>query len=141
MDKELRQEVKNLIKLGFPENIAIITACANQKKSEFATEYLNEIIDENEEVEMLVKYLIPMSESIRLQQEEEARIIYSKPLEIEDKNEILTKASDVLPNEVSNNYMSADHVDDGITITENSSYFPLSEIKEELGITESLHRC
>lgn len=137
MDKELRQEVKNLMKLGFPENIAIITACANQKKSELAAEYLNEIVDENEEIEMLVKHLIPMSESLRLQQEEEARIVFSKPLEIED----LTKASDVLPNELPNNYACADHVDAGITITENPNYFPLSELKEELGITESLQRC
>ena len=48
MDKELRLEVKNLIKLGFPENIAIITACANQKKPEIAEQLLEELNEENE---------------------------------------------------------------------------------------------
>ena len=83
MDKELRIEIKNLMKQGFPENFAIITACANQKKSELAEQYLAELQDENEEVEILIKNLIPLEEALRLQSEEEARIINKKtPLEI-----------------------------------------------------------
>ena len=65
MDRELRNEVKNLIKKGFPENLAIITACANQNKPEMAEEYLQEIVEENEEIQTLIKYMIPFEESLK----------------------------------------------------------------------------
>jgi hypothetical protein len=68
MDKELRNEVKNLIKKGFPENLAIITACANQKKPEMAEEYLLEIVEEHEEMQTLIKYMIPFEESLKIQE-------------------------------------------------------------------------
>jgi hypothetical protein len=68
MDKELRNEVKNLIKKGFPENLAIITACANQNKPEMAEEYLLEIVEENEEMQTLIKYMIPFEESLKIQE-------------------------------------------------------------------------
>jgi len=68
MDKELRNEVKNLIKKGFPENLAIITACANQNKPEMAEEYLLEIVEEHEEMQTLIKYMIPFEESLKIQE-------------------------------------------------------------------------
>lgn len=109
MDKELRQEVKNLMKQGFPENIAIITACANQNKTELSHQYLAEIQEENEEIEMLVKHLIPLSEAIKLQQEEDMTLVSSKneKLEICDLKSALSNESD------------------NITITENVENFPV----------------
>lgn len=127
MDKELRNEVKNLIKQGFPENLAIITACANQNKSELANQYLAEILEENEEIEMLIKHLIPMSEAIKLQQEEEARVVNSKSIfEIVDEPKI--------------DQSSCDDTNNNITVTENVENFPLYVPTEDVGLTESLIR-
>jgi len=59
MDFKIKNEVKALIKLGFPENIAIITACANNGKSEHAQEHLEELAFEQSEIIDMLKYLVP----------------------------------------------------------------------------------
>jgi len=69
MDKKIRDEVKSLIKIGLPENLAIITACANKGKPELAEEYLEEIQDEQNEIKKFLSQFAPMSETLKLQAE------------------------------------------------------------------------
>ena len=75
MEKEIRNEVKCLLKIGLPENLAIITACANKGKPELAQQYLDELNEEQDELQNFLKQLIPMSEAIKLQQQEEPKMI------------------------------------------------------------------
>ena len=69
MDTKLKNEVKGLVKIGLPENLAIITASANQGKPELAKEYLNEMIDEQLEIKSMLDMLLPMTEIIQLQKD------------------------------------------------------------------------
>ena len=85
MEKEIRNEVKGLLKIGLPENIAIITACANKGKPEMAQQYLEELNDEQQEIQSLLKQLIPVTEAIKLQ-EEPSKLILSPDTKCEDKN-------------------------------------------------------
>lgn len=50
MDKEIKQEIKRLMREGFSQQLAIITACANKGKPELAEEYLEEMADEQDEI-------------------------------------------------------------------------------------------
>jgi len=69
MDKKLRDEVKSLIKMGLPENLAIITACANKGIPDQAKEYLEELQEEQEEIKNLLSNFAPLTETIKLQEE------------------------------------------------------------------------
>lgn len=74
MDKQIRNEIKQLMKQGFPEQLAIITACANNGRPELATEHIEEIEDEQSEiVEMMKKIgMIPL------------HVAYNIPLQVMD---------------------------------------------------------
>jgi hypothetical protein len=50
MNKEIKQEIKRLVRDGFSEQIAIITACANKGKPELAEEYLEELSYEQDDI-------------------------------------------------------------------------------------------
>lgn len=89
MEKEIRNEVKSLLKIGLPENIAIITACANKGKPELAQEYLEEINEEQQEIQSFLKQLIPISEAIKLQ-EEASKLIQLSDIKCDDKNNNMT---------------------------------------------------
>jgi len=89
MEKEIRNEVKGLIKLGLPENVAIITACANKGKPEMAEQYLEEINEEQQEIQSFLKQLIPVTEAIKLQ-EEASKLIQSSETKCDDKNNEMT---------------------------------------------------
>jgi len=90
MDKKFNREVEGLVKLGLPENIAIITASVKLGKPEIAENYIEEIKDEQNELKELLSLMMPLEESQKLQQEEGTKCIsLNKPeiLEIEDKKE------------------------------------------------------
>tara|TARA_R110000868_G_scaffold97579_1_gene268310 strand:- start:2056 stop:2337 length:282 start_codon:yes stop_codon:yes gene_type:complete len=89
MEKEIRNEVKGLLKIGLPENIAIITACANKGKPEMAQQYLEELNDEQQEIQSFLKQLIPVTEAIKLQ-EEPSKLIQSSDTKSDDKNNEMT---------------------------------------------------
>ena len=57
MDKQIKAEVKGLIKAGFPEDIAIITACANAGKPEQALEYLEELNDDQQDIMQAIELM------------------------------------------------------------------------------------
>lgn len=57
MDKQIKAEIKGLIKSGFPEDIAIITACANHGKPEQAIEYLEELNEDQNEIMMAIELM------------------------------------------------------------------------------------
>ena len=65
MDFKLKNEVKSLIKLGLPENIAIITASANQKKVNVAKDYVDELMYEQEELKTTISNFITFEKSIQ----------------------------------------------------------------------------
>lgn len=117
MDKKIRDEVKSLIKLGLPENLAIITACANKGKPELAEEYLEELQEEQQELKSFLNQFAPMIETIKLQ-EEGTKIIPLKEL----------PSYSTTMNEL-NSIIKCDDVNNEMTIVEN-----------DLGITESLTR-
>jgi hypothetical protein len=89
MEKEIRNEVKSLLKMGLPENLAIITACANKGKPELAQQYLEELNEEQQEIQSFLKQLIPVSEAIKLQ-EEASKLIQSSDTKCHDKNNEMT---------------------------------------------------
>lgn len=89
MEKEIRNEVKSLLKIGLPENIAIITACANKGKPELAQQYLEELNEEQQEIQSFLKQLIPVTEAIKLQ-EEASKLIVSSDTKCDDKNNEMT---------------------------------------------------
>jgi hypothetical protein len=64
MDFKLKNEIKSLIKLGLPENIAIITASANQKKVNVAKDYVDELMYEQEELKTTISNFITFEKSI-----------------------------------------------------------------------------
>jgi len=69
MDKKIRDEVKSLLKMGLPENLAIITACSNKGKPEMADEYLAELLEEQNELKDFLSNFAPLTETIKLQEE------------------------------------------------------------------------
>ena len=87
MDKEIRNEVKCLLKMGLPENMAIITACANKGKPELAQEYLDELNEEQNELQKFLNQLIPMTEAIKLQSEP-SKLIQLTDIKSDDNNEM-----------------------------------------------------
>lgn len=89
MEKEIRNEVKSLLKIGLPENIAIITACANKGKPELAQQYLEELNEEQQEIQSFLKQLIPVTEAIKLQ-EEASKLILPSDTKCDDKNNEMT---------------------------------------------------
>ena len=61
-DKSIKNEIRSLVKIGLPENMAIITACANQKKSELSSDLLNELLEENREIQSMIQFMVPMGQ-------------------------------------------------------------------------------
>lgn len=57
MDKQIKAEIKSLIKSGFPEDLAIITACANAGKPEQAIEYLEELNDDQQDIKSALELM------------------------------------------------------------------------------------
>ena len=68
MDKEIKNEVRGLLKQGIPEPIAIITACANKGKPELAAEHLEEMADEQAEIKEMMEKLgmVPLQVSYNI---------------------------------------------------------------------------
>lgn len=73
MDKEIKNEVRGLLKQGVPESLAIIAACANKGKPELAAEHLDEMADEQAEIKEMMEKLgmVPL------------QVAYNIPLTIE----------------------------------------------------------
>ena len=97
MEKEIRNEVKGLIKMGLPENLAIITACANKGKPELAQQYLEELNEEQQEIKDFLNQFKPISEVLELQKEE-TKIILTEPVVIkcdDVNNEIILTETDL----------------------------------------------
>jgi len=69
MERKIKDEVKSLLKMGLPENLAIITACANKGKPELADEYLADLQEEQSELKDILSNMVPLTESIKLQSE------------------------------------------------------------------------
>jgi hypothetical protein len=68
MDKEIKQDIKRLTREGFPEQIAVITACANNGKPELADEYLEDINEEQDNIKYALEKLgmIPLHEAYKI---------------------------------------------------------------------------
>lgn len=97
MEKEIRNEVKSLIKMGLPENLAVITACANKGKPELAQQYLEELNEEQQEIKDFLNQFRPITEVLELQKEE-TKVILIEPAVIkcdDDTNEIISNEPDL----------------------------------------------
>lgn len=68
MDKDIKQEIKRLVRDGFSEQIAIITACANKGKPELAEEYLEELLYEQDDIKYALEKMgmIPLHEAYKI---------------------------------------------------------------------------
>jgi len=68
MNKEIKQEIKRLVRDGFSEQIAIITACANKGKPELAEEYLEELSYEQDDIKYALEKMgmIPLHEAYKI---------------------------------------------------------------------------
>ena len=81
MEKKLDNEIKNLVKLGIPEDFAFIIACGKIGKPELAQEALASVCELQDEIANELHNFVPLETTI------------SKPtleLEINDKNEVKT---------------------------------------------------
>ena len=89
MDKKFNREVEGLVRLGLPENIAIITASVKLGKPEIAEMQIEEIREEQTELKEMLSLMMPLEEAKKLQEEGTKCISLNKPeiLEIEDKKE------------------------------------------------------
>lgn len=89
MEKKFNREVNGLVKLGLPENIAVITASVKLGIPELAESRIDELIDEQTELKEMLSLMMPLEEAQKLQQENTKCISLNKPekLEIEDKKE------------------------------------------------------
>tara|TARA_R110002126_G_scaffold231198_3_gene375902 strand:+ start:2144 stop:2608 length:465 start_codon:yes stop_codon:yes gene_type:complete len=68
MDKEIKQEIKRLTREGLGEQLAIITACANKGKPELASEYLEEMQEEQDDIKYALEKLgmVPLHEAYKI---------------------------------------------------------------------------
>jgi hypothetical protein len=85
MDKQIKAEIRGLMKQGFPEQLAVITACANAGKPELAIDHLEELNEEQDEIKngLELMGMRPFHETI-----EEAEITITHH-EIEPTNEMI----------------------------------------------------
>jgi hypothetical protein len=90
MDKQIKAEIKGLMKQGFPEQLAIITACANAGKPEQAIEHLEELNEDQDEIKYGLELMgkRPFHEALAEVTAEEANIKITHH-EIEPTNEMI----------------------------------------------------
>jgi hypothetical protein len=90
-DKSIKNEIRSLVKIGLPENMAIITACANQKKSELSSDLLNELLEENREIQSMIQFMVPMGQQGELVvplEEPTSIVVTNIEMEIVEEGEI-----------------------------------------------------
>jgi predicted metal-binding transcription factor (methanogenesis marker protein 9) len=88
MNKKIKVDIKNLMKMGVPEDIAIICACAMNKKPELAEEYIEDAKTEQKEIKDFLKEFVKVEEVNKLLKDEEhiEKLIIEK-ITIEDIKE------------------------------------------------------
>lgn len=59
-DAQIKNEIKNLIKIGLPDDMAMLVASAKFNKPELAKEFLVERSEDNEILEQSLEYFKPM---------------------------------------------------------------------------------
>jgi hypothetical protein len=60
MDKKIKNDIKNLIKMGVPEDMAVMCACAMNNKPELAEDYIEDIIKEQNENDKVLKFVFDL---------------------------------------------------------------------------------
>ena len=71
MDKKIKNDIKNLIKMGVPEDMAVMCACAMNKKPELAEDYIEDVIKEQNEIKDFLKEFVKVEEVNKLIKDEE----------------------------------------------------------------------
>lgn len=61
-DKSIKNEIRCLLKMGLPENMAVITACANNQRSDLSSDLLTELLEENREIQSMIQFMVPMGQ-------------------------------------------------------------------------------
>ena len=99
MDKQIKAEIKSLMKQGFPEDIAIITACANGGKPEAAIDYLEEFVEDQNDILLGLELMgmRPFHESLTVvvRADEPKETITVTHHELEPINEIIYATMDI----------------------------------------------
>jgi hypothetical protein len=71
MDKKIKNDIKNLIKMGVPEDMAVMCACAMNNKPELAEDYIEDVIKEQNEIKDFLKEFVKVEEVNKLIKDEE----------------------------------------------------------------------
>lgn len=71
MDKKIKTDIKNLIKMGVPEDMAVMCACAMNNKPELAEDYIEDVIKEQIEIKDFLKEFAKVEEVNKLVKDEE----------------------------------------------------------------------
>jgi hypothetical protein len=71
MDKKIKNDIKNLVKMGVPEDMAVMCACAMNKKPELAEDYIEDVIKEQNEIKDFLKEFVKVEEVNKLIKDEE----------------------------------------------------------------------
>jgi predicted metal-binding transcription factor (methanogenesis marker protein 9) len=88
MDKKIKSDIKDLMKLGIPEDMAIICACAMNKKPELAEDYVEELKKEQNEIKDFLKEFVTFEEVNKIiKDEEHIEKVKVEKILIEDINE------------------------------------------------------
>lgn len=92
--KKLQNEIKTLVKMGVPEDMAIIIASANMGKPELANSYLEELHDEQKEIQEALAGFVKFGS---LQLEDEKQKEETKEQESEQDNSIKITITETTP--------------------------------------------
>jgi len=92
--KKLQNEIKTLVKMGVPEDMAIIVASANMGKPELANSYLEELHDEQREIQEALAGFVKVGS---LQLEDEKQKEETKEQEPEQDNSIKITITEITP--------------------------------------------
>lgn len=71
MDKKIKADIKNLMKIGVPEDMAVMCACALNKKPELAEDYVEELKKEQNDIKDFLKEFVKAEEIDKLIKDEE----------------------------------------------------------------------
>ena len=79
MDRKIDQEIKSLVKMGIPDNLAYLIACNKFGRKEEVETIIEDIKEEQKEIQTEIENFIEMSKNISLP------VLYDKPT---NKNEV-----------------------------------------------------
>lgn len=84
MDFKTKETYKQLLKLGFPDNLALICACAKHNQVDYCMDELENLEQENNLIAEEMKDFQPLEENLKMYKDVEPERIKIENMNIED---------------------------------------------------------